>query len=48
VPAVRPGLDPLSMRNLLGMLAHLHGGPLNAAELASGLSISAQSVVRYL
>jgi predicted AAA+ superfamily ATPase len=48
VPAVRPGLDPLSMRNLLGMLAHLHGGLLNAAELASGLSISAQSVVRYL
>jgi hypothetical protein len=48
VPAVRPGLDALSMRNLLGMLAHLHGGLLNAAELASGLSISAQTVIRYL
>lgn len=48
IPAVRPGLDTLSMRNLLGMLAHLHGGLLNAAELASGLSISAQTVVRYL
>jgi hypothetical protein len=48
VPGVRPGLDAASMRNLLGMLAHVHGGLLNAAQLASGLSISAQTVARYL
>lgn len=48
VPAVRPGLPVASLRSLLGMLAHVHGGLLNAAELGSGLGISGQTVARHL
>jgi predicted AAA+ superfamily ATPase len=48
VPALRPGLDPAAVRGLLGMLAHVHGGVFNAAELASGLSVSGQTVSRQL
>lgn len=48
VPALRPGLPVASLRNLLGMLAHVHGGLLNASELGSGLSISGQTVARHL
>jgi DNA-binding transcriptional ArsR family regulator len=48
VPALRPGLPVASLRSLLGMLAHVHGGLLNAAELGSGLGISGQTVARHL
>jgi predicted AAA+ superfamily ATPase len=48
VPALRPGLPVASLRSLLGMLAHVHGGLLNASELGSGLGISGQTVARHL
>ena len=48
VPALRPGLPVASLRGLLGMLAHVHGGLLNASELGNGLGISGQTVGRHL
>lgn len=48
VPALRPGLPVASLRSLLGMLAHVHGGLLNASELGSGLGITGQTVARHL
>jgi len=40
--------DPLFLRRLLTMLAHLHGGLLNASQLGSSLGVSHHAVQRYL
>jgi len=39
---------PLFLRRLLTMLAHLHGGLLNASQLGSSLGVSHHAVQRYL
>jgi predicted AAA+ superfamily ATPase len=48
VPALRPGLPATSLRNLMSMLAHLHGGLLNASELGGSLGLSGPTVARHL
>ncbi|HEX7672253.1 MAG TPA: ATP-binding protein [Polyangiaceae bacterium] len=48
LPALGVGLPSVTLHRLLMMLAHLHGGILNASEVASSLSISAPTVSRYL
>lgn len=40
--------DPLFMRRLLTMLAHQHGGLLNASALGSSLGVSHHTLLRYL
>lgn len=40
--------DPLFLRRLLTMLAHLHSGLLNASQLGSSLGVSHHAVQRYL
>lgn len=40
--------DPLFMRRLLTMLAHQHGGLLNASALGSSLSVSYHTLLRHL
>jgi hypothetical protein len=48
VPALGVRLPSATLRLFLTMLAHLHGGLLNASELGAGLSVSAPTVARYL
>jgi hypothetical protein len=40
--------SPFEMRRFLGMLAHVHGGLLNASELGRSLGISYHTVGNYL
>lgn len=40
--------DPLFMRRLLTMLAHQHGGLLNASALGASLGVSHHTVLRHL
>ena len=40
--------DPVEFERLVRMLAHLHGGLLNASQLANSLRVSAPTVTRYL
>lgn len=40
--------DPLFMRRLLTMLAHQHGGLLNASALGSSLGVSHHTVLRHI
>jgi len=40
--------DPVFMRRLLTMLAHLQGGPLNASQLGAALGVSYHTIQRYL
>jgi predicted AAA+ superfamily ATPase len=40
--------DPLFMRRLLTMLAHQHGGLLNASALGSSLGVSHHTLLRHL
>lgn len=40
--------DPLFMRRLLTMLAHQHGGLLNASALGGSLGVSHHTLLRYL
>lgn len=40
--------DPLFMRRLLTMLAHQHGGLLNASALGSSLGVSYHTLLRHL
>ena len=47
-PEFYPRIPPLTLERLWTMLAHGQGGLLNAARLASGLGISAPTVVSYL
>ena len=48
VPALRPGLEVATLRHLVTMLAHLHGGLVNESELAGGLGVTAPTVGRYI
>lgn len=48
VPALGVRLPAATLRRLWTMLAHLHGGLLNASELAAGLGVSVPTVGRYL
>ncbi len=41
-------LPPEALRRLWTMLAHLHGGTLNASELARALSIDQKTATRYV
>ncbi len=47
-PEFYPRIPPLTLERLWTMLAHAQGGLLNAARLASGLGISAPTVVSYV
>lgn len=40
--------SPFEMRRFLGMLAHIHGGLLNASELGRSLGVSYSTVGNYL
>ena len=42
------GVDPLQMRRLMTMLAHMHGGILNASELGNSLGINYHTVNHYV
>lgn len=48
IPALGLKLPAMTLHRFWTMLAHLHGGLLNAHELAAGLSVSAPTVGRYL
>ena len=41
-------LSPVEMRRLLGMLAHNHGGLLNASELGRAMGLSYHTINKYL
>ena len=40
--------SPSELRRFLGMLAHVHGGVLNASQLARSLGVSYHTINRYL
>ena len=48
VPALGPRIPSETLRRYWQMLAHNQGQMLNAAQLASGLGVSGQTVARYL
>ena len=48
IPALGPRIPSATLRRFWTMLAHVQGGLMNAAALATGLGISGQSVGRYL
>lgn len=48
IPDLRPKIPAETLRRFWTMLAHTHGGLLNAATLAQSLGVSAQSVARYV
>ena len=48
LPQYGVSADPLFMRRLLTMLAHQHGGLLNASALGSSLGVSHHTVLRHL
>jgi hypothetical protein len=48
LPALGLRLPAATLRRFWTMLAHLHGGLLNASELAAGLGVSAPTTLRYL
>ena len=48
IPLLEPRIPAEALRRLWTMLAHNHGTPLNASRLATGLSVSAPTVVRYI
>ncbi len=48
IPLLGMHLPAETLRRLWTMLAHVHGGLLNASELAAGLSVSAPTVGRYI
>lgn len=48
LPALGLPASPSLVRNLLRMLAHIHGGMLNYADLASSLNVSQPSVKTYM
>jgi predicted AAA+ superfamily ATPase len=48
VPALGYSLPAPQLSRMLQMLAHLHGGQVNASELAGSLSVSAPTVTRWL
>jgi predicted AAA+ superfamily ATPase len=48
VPQFGPRIPAETLERLWTMLAHNQGGQLNASRLAAGLSLSAQTVTRYI
>lgn len=48
IPQLGPRIPAETLRRFWTMLAHVQGGPLNAARLASSLGVSGQTVARYL
>lgn len=48
IPQLGPRVPAVTLRRFWTMLAHLHGGLVNASKLASGLDLSHTSVLRYL
>jgi predicted AAA+ superfamily ATPase len=48
IPQLGPRVPAVTLRRFWTMLAHLHGGMVNASKLASGLDLSHTSVLRYL
>ena len=48
IPALEPRIPAETLRRLWTMLAHAQGSPLNAARLATALSISSPTVARYI
>ncbi len=48
LPALGLTASPVLMRNLLGMLAHLHGSMLVYADLANALDVSLTTIIRYV
>jgi uncharacterized protein len=48
IPALGPRIPSETLRRFWTMLAHGQGAPLNAARMASGLSVSAPTVSRYV
>jgi len=48
IPQLGPRIPAETLRRFWTMLAHNQGGMLNAANLASGLGVSGQTVGRYL
>jgi uncharacterized protein len=48
IPFFNPGVPSETIRKLWTMLAHVHGSTLNMSKLASSLSVSGQTVSRYI
>jgi predicted AAA+ superfamily ATPase len=48
LPRIRPRIPPTRALKLLQMLSHVHGGILNASEVASSLGVSHTIMGRYL
>jgi uncharacterized protein len=48
IPQLGPRIPAETLRRLWTMLAHEQGQPLNASKLAAALSVSGQTVARYL
>ncbi|MBI4678158.1 MAG: ATP-binding protein [Elusimicrobia bacterium] len=48
LPRLRPRIPPTRALKLLQMLAHVHGGILNASEVAGSLGVSHTIMSRYL
>ena len=48
IPALGPRIPSTTLRRFWTMLAHAQGGLLNASALAEGLTVSGQTVGRYL
>jgi hypothetical protein len=48
LPRFKVRLSPVQMRQLLGMVAHLHGALLSPADLGRSLGVSYHTVNRYL
>lgn len=48
LPALGVGADPILMRKLLTMLAHVQGGLANLSQFAAALGLSQPTVARYV
>lgn len=48
IPQFGPRIPAETLRRLWTMLAHMQGAPVNASQLAAGLSLSAPTVSKYI
>lgn len=48
IPQLGPRVPAETLRRFWTMLAHVQGGPLNAAQIARGLGVDGKTVARYL
>jgi predicted AAA+ superfamily ATPase len=48
IPRYGAKISPIQIRRLMGMLAHQHGGPLNASDLGRSLGVSYHTIGSYL